>query len=192
MLAVALVLASCGGADDDGPAAVVEGPKSPFKGSLMPPGVKAPDFTLKDEDGKTIRMSDVIRRGPVVVTFLYTTCVEECPLMAQQIRGALDDVGRDLPAIAISVDPQRDTPAKARRFLKRQRVYGRLRFALGSERELAKVWKGFAIQPQGKDVEHQARILLVDRKGLQRVGYPGGQGTPEQIAADLELLRAGA
>lgn len=192
LLSLGAILASCGGSDDDGSAAaIVEGPKSPFAGSLMPPGVEAPRFELKDEQGKPLRMSDAIARGPVVVTFLYSTCVEECPLMAQQIRGALDDLGHDRPAIAISVDPEGDTPAKARRFLKRQKVDGRMRFALGSREQLEKVWKGFAIQPQAKNIEHQARIVLVDRKGLQRVGYPGGQGTPEQIAGDLKLLERG-
>ena len=191
LVAFALALGACGGSDDDGPAAIVEGPQSPFKGSLMPPGVKAPQFTLEDEKGETLRMRDAVLDGPVVVTFLYSTCVEECPLMAQQIRGALDDLGHDVPAIAISVDPEGDTPAKARRFLKRQKVAGRMRFALGSRAELEKVWKGFAIQPQEEEIEHQARIVLVDRKGLQRVGYPGGQGTPEQIAADLKLLERG-
>ena len=193
LLAAALLgAAGCGGSDSDEPAAIVEGPRSPFKGSLMPPGVRAPDFELRDERGRTVRMDDAIDRGPAVVTFLYTTCVEECPLLAQQIRGALDDLGHDVPAIAISVDPEGDTPAKARRFLRRQKVDGRMRFALGSRAELEKVWKGFAIQPQERDVEHQARIVLVDRKGLQRVGYPGGQGTPEQIAADLRLLEKGS
>lgn len=191
VLLLTMLLAACGGSDDDGPAAVVHGPKSPFRGSLMPPGVKAPQFTLEDEGGRTVRMSDAVARGPVVVTFLYSTCVDECPLLAQQVRGALDDLGHDVPAIAVSVDPVKDTPASARRFLKRQRVDGRVRFALGTREQLEKVWKGFAIQPQEKNVEHQARIVLVDRKGLQRVGYPGGQGTPEQIAADLKLLERG-
>lgn len=192
LVALAAIFASCGGSDDSGSAAaIVEGPKSPFAGSVMPPGVETPRFELKDERGKTVRMSDAIARGPVVVTFMYSTCVDACPLLAQQIRGALDDLGHDVPAIAISVDPEGDTPAKARRFLKRQKLDGRMRFALGSREQLEKVWKGFAIRPQRNDLDHQARIVLVDRKGLQRVGYPGGQGTPEQIARDLELLERG-
>lgn len=88
---------------------MIEGAQSPFKGSLMPPGVNAPQFTLKDEKGDTVRMRDAVLDGPVVVTFLYSTCVDECPLMAQQIRGALDALGHDVPAIAISVDPEVDS-----------------------------------------------------------------------------------
>jgi protein SCO1/2 len=181
-------MASCGNGDDGGPAAIVHGPKSPFEGSVMPPGVRAPDFELTDERGKPIKMAEEVERGPVVVTFLYAECVEDCPLMAAQIRGALDDLGHDVPAIAISVKPDTDTPPNARRFNKRMKVEGRLRWALGSRSDMEAVWDGFHIQPQSKEFEHQARILLVDRKGLQRVGYPGGQGTPAQIAHDLRVL----
>ena len=52
-----------------------------FEGATMPRGLRAPDFRLRDQDGQPIRMSD--RRGkPVIVTFLYTTCRESCPLQA--------------------------------------------------------------------------------------------------------------
>jgi protein SCO1/2 len=108
--------------------------------------------------------------------------------MAQTVKGALDDLGHDLPAIAIAVDPPRDTPAQARAFLAKQGVTGRLDFVLGSRAQLRPVWRGFAIQPQSVSQEHQARFTLVDGRGFQRIGYPGNQATPERIAHDLRLL----
>src|SRR5256885_15115153 len=77
---------------------------SPFAGAAMPPGARAPDFALRDQDGRLVRMSD-FRGKPVIVTFLYAECTGSCPAQAQQIKGALDDLGHDLPALAISVDP---------------------------------------------------------------------------------------
>src|SRR4051794_41862170 len=50
------------------------------------------------------------RGKPVVVTFMYSHCKDTCPVQAQQIKGALDDIGHDLPALSISVDPPGDTP----------------------------------------------------------------------------------
>ena len=58
-----------------------------------------------------------LRGRPVVVTFLYSHCDDTCPAQAQVIRGALDELGEDLPALAIAVDPPRDTPDSARAFL---------------------------------------------------------------------------
>ena len=40
--------------------------------------------------------------------------------------------------------------------------------------------------------EHQARIVIVDGRGFQRVGFPIDQATPERIAHDVRLLEQGA
>lgn len=193
LASVALVIVSAALAKRDDPEATVAaiaGSTSPFKGALMPRGVRAPDFELRDEEGRPISMRG-LRGTPVIATFLYTSCKDTCPLEAQQIRGALDelgDVGRTIPALAIAVDPPRDTPGRARRFLLEQRATGRIRFVLGTRAQLAPVWRGFAIQPQTAETEHQARVVIIDGKGFQRVGYPGQELTPEALAHDVRVL----
>jgi protein SCO1/2 len=173
------------GARDDADGA---GAGTGFEGAVMPAGVRAPDFTLRDQDGRRLSMRE-LRGRPVVVTFLYTTCEDSCPIQAQTVRGALDELGEDVPALAIAVDPPRDTPERARAFLAKQRALGRIDFVLGTRAELRPLWKGFFIRPQSVTEEHQARFTLVDKRGFQRVGYPGGQATSEALARDLRLLR---
>jgi protein SCO1/2 len=177
----AVVIAA--GRDDEQP---VSG-ASRFEGAVMPKGLRAPDFELRDQDGERVSMR-ALRGQPVIVTFLYTTCEDTCPAQAHVVRGALDELGHDLPALAIAVDPPRDTPARAKACLAEQRVLGRLDFVLGSRDELRPLWNGFAIQPQSVTREHQARFTLVDSRGYQRVGYPGSEATPERLAHDLRLL----
>ena len=162
---------------------------SAFEGALMPAGIRAPDFELRDQDGERVTMRQ-FRGRPVIVTFLYTTCEETCPVQAQTARGALDQLGHDIPALAIAVDPPRDTPERARAFLSKQRALGRLDFVLGTRAQLRPLWKGFAIQPQTVTQEHQARFTLVDKRGFQRIGFPGAQATPERLAHDVRLLEA--
>ena len=176
----AIVLAA-GGRDSE------EGSPNSFEGALMPAGLRAPDFELSNQDGEPVSMRS-LRGRPVVVTFLYTTCQDSCPIQAQTIRGALDELGHDVPALAIAVDPPRDTPERAQAFLAKQRATGRIDFVLGSRAELRPLWKGFAIRPQSVTAEHQARFTLVDARGFQRVGYPGAEATPERLAHDLRLL----
>jgi protein SCO1 len=106
----------------------------------------------------------------------------------QSIRGALDRLGHDLPVLLVSVDPANDTRARAKRFLLEQHVTGRMRFVLGSERELAPVWKGYGIAPQRGTLDHSAYVVVVDGKGLQRIGFPHSQLTPEDLAHDLRRL----
>jgi protein SCO1 len=178
--AVVLAADSSDEADGGGPG---------FQGALMPKGVRAPDFTLRDQDGKPVSMRD-LRGQPVIVTFLYTTCDDTCPAQAQTVRGALDDLGEDVPALAIAVDPPRDTPERARTFLAKARALGRIDFVLGSRAQLRPLWKGFFIRPQSISEEHQARFTLVDKRGFQRIGFPGDQATPETLAHDVRLLAA--
>ena len=192
-IAVALVLVGAlalgaivfGATAGDDPEPVANG--DTFEGASMPQGAFAPDFALRNQDGERVTMRS-LRGQPVIVTFLYTHCQDTCPIQAQTVRGALDVLGHDVPALAIAVDPPNDTPRSARKFLAEQRVSGRLDFVLGSRAELRPLWDGFGVRPQSVTEEHNARITLVDARGIQRVGYPGSEATPERLAHDLALL----
>jgi protein SCO1 len=183
LLALGAAVLAASRRDEEAPAAGV----SEFEGAVMPEGLRAPDFELRDQDGEPVSMR-ALRGRPVLVTFLYTNCEDACPAQAHVVRGALDELGHDLPALAIAVDPPRDTPERARAFLSEQRALGRLDFVLGTRAQLRPLWKGFAIRPQSVTHEHQARFTLVDSRGYQRVGYPGSEATPERLAHDLRLL----
>ena len=163
-----------------------------FAGAIRP-AAPAADFALADQDGRRVAVAG-LRGRPVVVTFMYTTCKNDCPTMTQQIRGALDDLGKDVPVLAVSVDPANDTPARARAFLAKQQMTGRMRFLLGSDAQLQRVWRTFGIQPQGTGGrEHSASVVLLDDTGVARVSFPVDQLTPEGLAHDLRALeRRGA
>ncbi|MDQ3631859.1 MAG: SCO family protein [Actinomycetota bacterium] len=168
-----------------------------FAGAVSPPGARAADFRLRDQDGAEATLA--AGRGKVtVLTFLYTTCEDTCPVAASQILGALEELGPgadEVEALAISVDPANDTAARAQRFLLARRLTGRMRFALGRESQLRPVWSAYGIQPQGtdpdaEDFEHSARVVLVDKRGFQRVAFPLDQLTPPALAHDLRRLLA--
>jgi len=163
-------------------------PASPgYEGAIRPPGIPPAEFRMRDQEGRTATLREY-RGQVVVVTFLYTTCEDTCPLVAQQVRGALDRLGHDVPVLAVAVDPPRDTAASARRFLAEQRLLGRVRFLLGPRDELRRQWKAYGIQPQGEGFEHTAHVVLLDRRGVQRIGFPVDQVTPERIAHDIAAL----
>jgi protein SCO1/2 len=187
VIALAGVVLLGGGGGDPVSAA---GPTG-LHGGLRPPQARAIDFRLRDQDGALATM-DEYRGRTVVVTFMYSTCQDTCPLTAQQIRGALDDLGRrhQVPVLAISVDPAGDTPLHVKRFLLEQHVSGRMRYLLGTRAQLAPVWRAYGIQPQGQGYEHTASTVIVDAGGQQRVGYLTDQLTPEALADDLRTLAA--
>ena len=197
MVAATLVLAACAGVllfaggDSD-----TSSSGSAFAGSVRP-DIPPKDFVLHDQDGKRVRLSDY-RGQVVVVTFLYSTCQDTCPVTASQIRGALDDLGKDVPALAVSVDPANDTPLSAKKFLLNRRLSGgRMRFLLGTRSQLQPVWDAYGISPQGDKgddgaFEHSAYVLLIDPRGRQRVSFPFDKLTPDGLAADIRRLQRGA
>jgi protein SCO1/2 len=161
-------------------------------GSLRPPGVPSARFALRDQDGRTVRAS-ALRGRPLVVSFLYTRCRDTCPLIADQVRGALDDLGSDrVPYLAVSVDPAGDTPGSARAFLLRHGLTGRARYLLGTRAQLAPVWRQFGIRPQRardpRTDDHSASTVVLDGRGVQRVGFTPDTITPEGVAHDVRAL----
>jgi protein SCO1/2 len=196
----AAILAAFAARSDDsgGSAAIVQevsgsgakAPPSPFKGALRP---KTPisDFALRDQNGDLVRLS-ALRGKVVVLSPMYSTCRETCPLTAQQIRGALDDLStgqrKEVRAFALSVDPANDTPDSARRFLVERRVSGYLDFLVGSRTELQPVWRDYGFAPQTREREHNSYVVVLDRSGRQRVGFPVDYLTPEDLAHDIRVL----
>jgi protein SCO1 len=158
-----------------------------WAGFIRPPGAVAPDFRLRDQDGKPATMEQY-RGRPVAMTFVYSTCKDTCPALVDQVRGALDDTNLDVPLLAVSVDPANDTPARARKFLNDRRMTGRATYLLGDERALAPVWRGYGIAPQRGNLDHTAAVVLVDAAGRQRVGFPYDGLTPEALAHDMRVL----
>jgi protein SCO1 len=166
---------------DDAPAA------TGWEGAIRPPGTELPDFSLRNQDGETVTAS-ALRGRPAVVTFIYSTCEDTCPGQVQSIRGALDDLGRDVPVIAVSVDPANDTARTAQAFLLEQSMTGRMDFLLGSREELEPLWDAFGIAPQRDGRDHSAYTVLVDGEGRQRIGFPVSELTPRRLAHDLARL----
>jgi cytochrome oxidase Cu insertion factor (SCO1/SenC/PrrC family) len=110
------------------------------------PGISLPDFSLRDWTGERVR-SPTLRGKVVLVTFLSSACTNACPVVAGHIDRALDLLDRNewerVVPIAISVDPEVDTRANVRPFLRRHHVEGQLRHLVGSVAELRPVWNAF-------------------------------------------------
>jgi protein SCO1/2 len=162
-----------------------------LRGSLRPDHIPPKDFTLRDQDGRPASLR-AYRGQVVILTFMYSTCRDTCPLTAQQIRQALDDVGHDVPALAVSVDPRNDDPARAKAFLLRQHMTGRMRFLVGTQATLEPVWGFYGVQPQTKAFDHSASVVLIDKQGRQRESFPVQQLVPEDLAHDIEVLQRAA
>jgi len=82
-----------------------------------------PDVELVTHEGKTVRFyDDLIKDKVFVVSFLYTTCRDFCPLAAarlSELQEKLGDaMGRDVFFYSISIDPETDTPERLKEYAK--------------------------------------------------------------------------
>jgi protein SCO1/2 len=167
---------------------------SGFDGAALIPSPLAPDFTLSDQHGRPVSLSSV--RGHVaVVTFLYSTCGSTCVLIAQQIRGALDELARPVPVVIVSADPGTDTPASVARFLGQVSLTGRIQYMTGSSARLRPIWRAYRVHPASAGratFDKYAFLLLLDARGRERVLFDPEQLTPEALAHDIRRLQSGA
>jgi protein SCO1/2 len=163
---------------------------SQFDGPTMAPGLRAADFSLHDQHGHRVTLSR--DRGKVVVlTFIHSLCHDTCPFMVEQIKGALNnlpDGGRGVPTIGVSVAPTEDTVARRRAFLAKHDMNGRLAFVSGPVAQLRRVWHAYAIQAVTPKMDHSTFVLLIDKRGFERVGFAADQLTPEGLSHDIRTL----
>jgi protein SCO1/2 len=168
-----------------------DGGEPDFRGSEPPEGLAMPEFSVDVRDGSTVSTSG-LRGKAVAVTFLDTQCTEACPVVAAQMGQAMRLLGsdrRDTVALAFSVDPVNDTPARIRSFLARFRAVDAIRYVDGSVADLRPVWSGFKILPShdtGESNMHSAPVRVYDKEGRWRSTlHPGVDLSAANLAHDL-------
>ncbi|MHB8233422.1 MAG: SCO family protein [Solirubrobacteraceae bacterium] len=163
---------------------------SGFDGAALPGGIQAPAFTLTDQSGRRVSLASY-RGRVVIVAFVYSSCGAPCVVIAQQIRGALDELARPVPVLLISADPQADAPARVRAFLRAASLTGRVSYLSGTPAELRPVWHAFHVVPASAHraaFARSASVFLVDGAGHERVIFQLEQLTPEALAHDVRKL----
>jgi len=158
----------------------------------------APNFTLNDPTGAPVSLSE-FRGKAVVLSFMYTHCPDECPLVASKlytVSGLMGDAMSRVAFVAISVDPTNDTPIAIGKFLQDHNLTGRLQFLSGTDAQLEPVWKAYSlyVAPSPTDatfpsVSHTTRVLVIDKAGNARVNM-GSDLDPADLAFDLRALLA--
>ncbi len=165
--------------------------------AVLEPATLAPPLALRSYLGQPVNI-DSYRGRVVLVTFLYTTCPDICPLITSDLRVALNEMGPAKAAkvqiIAVSVDPRVDTRKAVAAFLARHGMTGRMQYLIGSARELARVWKAWGVgseqdaqQPQF--VNHTGLVYGITASGKRLTLY-SASFQPSEIVHDVPLLAA--
>jgi protein SCO1/2 len=169
---------------------------SGYYGTLALPAEQAPPIHLRNYLGQPVTLSEY-RGKAVLVTFLYANCPTICPLIASNLRVALNMLGRrdsEVQVIAVSVDPRGDTPANVARFVREHGMVGRMQYLIGSAAELAPTWAAWKVGStrevgQPDLVSHSALVYGISAGGRLTTIYPA-TFEPSEIAHDVPRLAA--
>jgi protein SCO1 len=173
-------------------------PIPPRKGEIgrRETSTPAPSFALVDQSGKLFKFNPAAGKF-VLVTFVYTTCPDVCPLFTAKlssIQRTLEQEKReDYLLLTITTDPERDTPAKMKAYAQAFHAdFQRWHFLSGSREALSGVWKDFGVtvkELNNGQIQHTNLTTLIEPKGIRRVDYYGDKWQEKEILKDIARLR---
>jgi protein SCO1/2 len=159
------------------------------------------DFSLTERDGRTVNKRDL--EGRVwIADFFFTSCAGVCPMMSSamsRLQERLADM-EGVTLVSISVDPERDTPERLRRYADRYEADpARWWFLTGDKADIYRLSReSFRLSveentgdssDQTEDVLHSSKFVLLDQEGRIRGYYEGD--VPEALdalVADVRFL----
>jgi protein SCO1/2 len=151
-------------------------------------------FVLTGTDGQPFDSASLAGK-PFVVFFGFTHCPEVCPTTLNDLTlafNALGDKARDLRAVFVTVDPERDTPQVLKEYL--SSFDSRILALTGSAEDIAKVAKLYRVyyakQPTSDGsytMDHTSLVYLMNADG-KFVGTLDFHEDPDVRVKKLEKL----
>jgi protein SCO1 len=129
-----------------------------------------PNLPVVTQDGKTLQFYDDVIKGKIVlVSFIYTSCPDICPLTTArltQVEDKLGDmVGRDIFFVSLTVDPENDTPEKLKQFSAAFHVGPGWLFLTGKPEDIRLINSKFGERGRNLSEHRQESVLGNDATG---------------------------
>ena len=158
--------------------------------------LKAPRFTLVDQDSKAFVSHDRLPGKIVAINFVYTTCSDVCPLFTAEFAGlqrALrSESQQNFFLLSITTDPEIDTPKVLKAYAQRFGAdFQNWAFLTGNESQVKEVWKTFGVQVIRKGrglVQHTNLTTLMDAQGSRRINFLGPEWRSTDLLKDMRAL----
>lgn len=156
-------------------------------------GVPAPEFRLLDQEGRPLSLSD-LRGRAVLVTFVFSSCSELCPLVTAKLASLQRELPGDSPLhfLTVTTDPEVDSPSVLKEYGRKFGAdFRRWSFLTGPMEALRGVWKDYGVNVArlglGR-VDHNYVLALIDEKGVWQVAYHGETWGLAEVLRDLQAL----
>jgi len=164
-------------------------PNKPLSETLI--DHKMPDFSLVDQSGNTVRLSD-FQGKVVVVDFIYTRCPlpDVCPRLSANFASVSKKL-RDVEFLSITIDPQYDTPEVLSEYARRWQAGESWKFLTGTQAEIQEVagFFGLVYWPEEGSITHTVATAVIGRDGRLAAKIDGAGYRPDQLLALIERVR---
>jgi mono/diheme cytochrome c family protein len=113
-----------------------------------------PNTVVTTQDGKPVKFYDDLIKGKIVIiSFIYTSCTDICPLTTARLSQLEDKL------ISMTVDPKRDTPERLKEFSSAFRTGPGWAFVTGAPEDIRAINYKFG-ERSGVLSEHRNEIVL--------------------------------
>ena len=153
-----------------------------------PPNVgdKAPDFKLSTPEGKSVRLSEVVSKGPVVLVVLRGYPGYQCPYCNRQVQDFIQKAQNFVDAgahvVLVYPGPPQDLNAKANEFLADKRMPDNFDLVLDPGYEFT---NAYGLRWDAPRETAYPSTFLIDRQGViffsKIVRKHGGRTTAAEI-----------
>ncbi|MHB8438681.1 MAG: SCO family protein [Acidimicrobiales bacterium] len=140
------------------------------------PKQPAPNFTLIDQDGRTMSLSG-FRGRPVVLEFMDPHCTDICPIVSKEFVDAYHDLGRrgtDVAFVAVNVNQYHAAPGDMAAYSREQGLDSipTWHFFTGPLTSLEAVWQKYGVYVEAPnpnaDIVHTSIVYFIDSAGRER------------------------
>jgi protein SCO1/2 len=158
-------------------------------------GKRVPDVTLRDRQGRAVRLSDY-RGKPLLVSFIYTGCFQVCPTQTRALHEAVKGLDRMLGehqfnVVSIGFNQPFDSPDAMRSFAAQNRIGYRNWEFLSPARELVDPLTqafGFSFVATPAGFDHVLGVTVVDAHGRIHAQVYGDRLRADQLGKPLREL----
>lgn len=168
----------------------------PFPAEELRTAYEAPQFTLTNQLRETVSLAE-FRGNVVVLTAVYASCPHTCPMILTQTKAAIAELSpeerEDLRVIAVSMDPENDSPDVLGELAKNHDMQATLyHLVTGDPADVEPLLDRMQIarqrDPETGVISHANLFLLIDREG--RIAYRLGLGDRQQrwLTSALRVL----
>lgn len=168
----------------------------PFPAEALRTGLPPPPIRLRDQVGRTVDLASLKGRV-VLLTGVYASCSRTCPSIlaeAKRVVGGLEPREReDLQVIAVTLDPEHDTPDVLARLAEAQGIAPPVWHLLTGdvaevERTLDRMGIARTRDPATGFIDHANLFLLVDRRGRLAYRFTLGPRQERWLSSAVRLL----